>query len=438
MYDAVVIGGGPGGYVCAIKLAQLGGKVVLVERGELGGVCTNYGCIPTKSLHASCDILKRAKAAKAHGINLHVEGIDFSQMRKRMQLVVNNLRNGIGLLLKSNSVEVLNGEGKIFGKNSVEVNGKILETKNIVIATGSEPIGIPGVSFGESVLSSTELLALEKIPSSLMIIGAGVIGMEFACIFNELGTKVTVMEMLDRILPTEDMEIASELQKTLERDGIEFLLGSKVEKIEGNRVFVSGKELEAEKVLVAIGRRPVFDKEAMEKLGVKFGKKGILVNDKMQTNLPNIYAIGDVAGGMLAHVASEQGVTAAQNIMGKNSEFEKHAISWCVFSMPEIASVGELNGDQVGKFPFSASGKASALGERTGFVKILARNGVIVGGTIIGPHASDLIGELALAVRNKLKLEDIEETIHPHPTLCEAIQEAVRAANKRAVHLPKQ
>ncbi|MEW6329643.1 MAG: FAD-dependent oxidoreductase, partial [Candidatus Micrarchaeota archaeon] len=302
----------------------------------------------------------------------------------------------------------------------------------------SAPIELPGIPFSEKVLSSESLLKLEELPRSLLVVGGGYVGVEYACIFNSLGCKVSLVEMMDRILPNVDAELTAILQRSMKRDGIEIKLGAKIERVSEKGAIVNGEETEAEKILVAVGRRPNFNKEEMERAGVKC-ERGIIVDDAMRTGAKNIYAVGDVVGKMmLAHVASAEGMVAAENIMGKNRRMDYSCVPSCVFSFPEIAVVGSSANDpslKVGRFPFAASGKARAMGETEGMVKVYARDGIIAGAGIIGPHASDLIGEACIAVRNKMKLSEITETIHPHPVLSEAFVEACLDARGEALNI---
>ena len=436
MYDAVVIGGGPGGYVCAIRVAQLGGKVVLIEKDKLGGVCANTGCIPTKSLYSSVELIRRIKIAKSFGIVVTDFETDFPLALKRANLIGGKSAKGVELLLKSNDVEVIHATAEIVDSNTLLAGGQKIQTRNIVIATGSSAIELPFARFdGKTIFSSEELWHLNSLPKSLVIIGGGYEGVEFANIFNAFGCEVTIVELMDKILPREDQEVSEYVQKTMQKEGVNILTGKMVSEVNGTTVKLkSGEELKTEKVLVVVGRKPNLFSN-LGKLGVGFDKRGININSRCQTSASNIYAIGDVAKGGLAHVASYQGEIAAQNIMGKASEFNP-VIPYAIFSHPEVACVGAFDG-KVGKFPFLASGKALTMGEKEGFIKVFVKDNFVNGACIVGPEASTLIAEVALAVRNKLSLEQIISTIHAHPTLPEVFVEAVKNALGEAIHLPK-
>ncbi|MEM3030144.1 MAG: dihydrolipoyl dehydrogenase [Candidatus Micrarchaeia archaeon] len=437
-FDAVVVGGGPGGYVCAIRAAQLGGKVALVERAKLGGTCTNTGCIPTKALLASAELAEKIGRAKAFGINA-TASVDFAATMKRASAIAASLSKGVELLLQSNGVEIIQGTGVIKSRNTVAAAGRQLQTNNIVIATGSLPTELPFARFGGNILSSETIWSLSEKPESIAVIGGGVEGVEFACAFSALGVKTTVIEMADSILPFEDAEASQLLFNSLKRAGVHFVLGKRVEKIDGETIIAGGEKVEAEKILVAIGRKPDIDEASLRAVGVAFDGRGIKTNARMQTNIPNIYAIGDAAGGRLAHEASAQGVVAAENIMGEQTTFDSVVLPACIFTQPEIARVGkteEKTGVLVGRFPFAASSKAACIGEKMGFVKVFIKKSVLCGALIVGAHASELIAEAALAIKLKAKAEDVASTIHAHPTLPEAFKEAVEDALGRTIHLP--
>jgi dihydrolipoamide dehydrogenase len=344
---------------------------------------------------------------------------------------------GVGLLMKSHGVECVFGEAVIETPNFVRVGERKLETKNIVIATGGHPISLPGVQLGNGVITGEEVAALETAPKSAVIIGGGVEGVEYAGIFASFGIQVTVIEMFDRLISITDKDASELVAKSLSGLGARVMTGTKVEKVEGKDVYAGGEKISADLVIVAIGKRPNIGEDA-KKLGIAFDKRGITVDSHMRTNVPNVYAIGDVAGGGLAHVASEQGIIAAENIASMDSGFEA-VYPYCIFSVPEVAAVGDVSGEgaKAGVFPFAALGRATASGERVGFVKAFLKDGVVVGAVIAGPHASDLIGEAALAVKMKLKTEDIARTIHAHPTFTEAFQDAVRAAEGKAIFMPR-
>lgn len=457
-YDAIVIGGGPAGYTSAIRIAQLGGKVCIIEEDKVGGTCLNRGCIPTKALLTSAGLYNKIKKARDFGINIDNYSADFPAMMQRKDRIVNRLRMGVEYLLKNNGVEILKGRGKVKGKGTVEVaNGNEVQTiqgTHIVIASGSKPAKIPGIEYnGNTVVTSDELLSLTNLPGSLLIIGGGVIGCEFACIFSELGTKVSIVEMLPQILPAEDEEIALTLRGILEKRGIKIYTGTKVNTIAtGPSQVISelsnGEKIETEKVLVCTGRVPNSSGLGLEESGVKVEKGRVITDQKMRTNIEGIYAIGDVTGGiLLAHVAMAEGVVAAENIMGKELTIDYTAVPSCIFTFPEIASVGLSEkkaretgmGIVIGKFPFTASGKALAGGEQEGFVKVVSeKSGKILGVHIIGPEATNLIAEAVLCIQNNIGVEKIARTIHAHPTLPEAFLEATLDLKGEAIHIPRK
>lgn len=437
MYDAVIIGGGPGGYTCAIRMAQLGGNVCLIEKDGLGGTCTQRGCIPTKYLHSMGDIIRRATHSKKNGLYLEIE-LDYRLLRSRMVSTVSRLASGIRLLLKSNGVDLIDGEAHIISKNELVVNETKIEAENIVIATGSYPVCLPDLEFGGDILSTTSILELNYLPKSVTIIGAGYSGCEFAAILNALGSKVTLIEAEDHLIPSQIKEIGNSIEKYMTLDGVDVRTRSKVEKIVDKTVIVSGEKIESEKILVCTGRRPSINHDELNKIGVNFDQKGIVVDKKMRTNIHSIYAIGDVTGlYALAHVAARQGEIAAENMMAmENSEIDYHNVPACVFTYPEVAFVGELSG-RSGTFPLTASAKAQCLGDTRGLVKVFEKEGVLIGCYIIGPHASEVIGEAVLAIKMRLSTKDIFDTIHAHPTLPESFAEAVRDIDGASIHVPK-
>jgi dihydrolipoyl dehydrogenase len=437
MYDATVIGGGPGGYSCAIRAAQLGGNVCLIEKNGLGGTCTQKGCIPTKYLHSLGDTIRRVTGAKKNGLNVQIE-LNYKLLKSRMDATVSRLASGIKLLLKSNGVNLLEGEAHMISENKVEVNGTTLETKNIVIATGSYPVCLQGYEFGENILSTSSLLELEDLPASITIIGGGYSGCEFASILNALGCKISLIEAEDHLMPFQIQEIGNAVEKYMRLDGINVMTKSRVKKIIDNIAFVNGKEeIVAEKILVCIGRKPNTNPNELNNIGIKFDRQGVSVDEKMRTNIPNVYAIGDVTGMYeLAHVASKQGEIVAENIMGmKDNKIDYRALPVCVFTYPEVAFVGDLNG-RSGEFPLAASAKANCLGDTRGFIKVFEKEGRLVGTYIIAPHAGEIISEAALAIKMNLSPKDIFDTIHAHPTLPESFAEAVRDINSESIHLP--
>ncbi|HEY5557451.1 dihydrolipoyl dehydrogenase [Acetobacterium sp.] len=457
----LIIGGGPGGYVAAIRAAQLGAKVTVIEKQWLGGTCLNVGCIPTKVLLHTAEILTEMKQADLIGIS--VEGnfdVDWASLQNRKKAVVKKLVDGVKYLLKANKVEVIEGKASFIDKNTVKIDkedGSSMEmtASEIIVATGSEPF-IPPIKGSdlEDVIDSTDALSLEKIPESIVIIGGGVIGTEFATVFNSLGSKVTIVEMLPYILPPIDREIGEMTKKTLSKEGVKIYTGAKVTGIEQGEngiivsVLLGDKEMKIEgnKALVAVGRRAVVKGLNIENAGVALDRGNIVVDKSMKTNVEGIYAIGDVTGiNMLAHVASEQGVVAVENIMGMNTKMDYKAVPACVYTKPEIAAVGLTEEEvkekgipyKVGKFPLAANGKALIMNETGGFIKIIAdeKYDEILGIHILGSRATDIIAEGALALRMECTLEEIITTIHAHPTVGEAMKEAVLAANKKAIHM---
>jgi dihydrolipoamide dehydrogenase len=460
--DLVIIGAGPGGYVAAIKAAQLGGKVTLIEKEELGGTCLNWGCIPTKALLRGVEVLESVEGGKDFGIQVSGVSVDFSKLMARKDKAVKTLVSGVAGLMKTNGIEVIKGKAKLASPQKIQVMDEkggttVLEAHKVILATGSVSarLPIPGAQL-PGVIDSNGALQLTRVPESMVIIGAGPIGLEFGTIFAALGARVTIIEMLPQILPTEDAEIASSLDKSLRRFKIQTLIHSQVKEIlegaDGKRKVVAltgegEKSFDAEVVLVAVGRRPNLEDLGVEENGLRSSKKGIEVNAKMETNIPGVYAIGDVTGQwLLAHFASAQGEVAAENALGHDVQLDSRVIPRCVYTLPEVASVGltEKEGQEagydlrIGRFPFAASGKAAVLGERTGFVKIIAeaQYGEVLGVHIFGPHATDLIGEAVLAMRLEGTAQDIAQAIHPHPTLTEALKEAALDVEGISLHIP--
>ncbi len=458
----IVLGAGPGGYVAAIKAAQLGAKVTIIEDTEVGGTCLNRGCIPTKALIASAEAIDKINRAEEYGIEIKGEvSCNLSKIIERKNKVVAIQVKGIRSLLKSWGIELLEGRGKIKDVNKVEValkdgSNRTAEGDNIIIATGSRPARLPIFPFdGKNVITSDEALNITEIPKNVLIVGAGVIGCEFAFILKELGAEVTIVEMLSHAVATEDEEISEILERELKKRKIKLILNTKIEKIEKNSEgdltakLSDGKEIKTEKVLVSIGRALNTENIGLEELGIKKGKKGeIEVNSRMETNVSGIYAIGDVVGGiMLAHVASTEGIVAAENIMGQSREMDYNIVPAGIFTMPEIGSVGlrekqakEKGLDiKIGRFQFRGLGKAHAMGEIAGMAKIIAdaKTDKVLGLHIIGAHAADLVHEGAVAMRLGAKAKDIATTIHSHPTLSEAIMEASEDLHKMAIHAPK-
>ncbi len=462
-YDAIVIGAGPGGYVAGIRLGQLKKRTLIVEKKYVGGVCLNAGCIPTKALVHSAHLLSKIKnARRTMGLKITDDiSYDIETLRKWKDKVVNKLTKGIEFLWKSNDVEWIKGVARILNERSVEVikeNGgsKIFETDNIIIATGSYPMKLPGFEHdGKYIWTSDEAVSLPYIPSKLIILGAGAIGLEFAYIYKNLGSDVEVYELMPQILPGIDKEVAFELEKILKKEGIKIYTKAKAKEIfkENGRirmkVEIENKEkfIEGDVLLLAVGRKPYTEGLNLEGINVEIDNKGFIkVDKKRRTNVKNIFAIGDVAGmPLLAHKASREGIVAAETISGIESEYAPFAVPAVVYTIPELLTVGisEEEGVQrnlkikIGKFPFSANGKAVASDEVYGFVKIIvnAENDEILGIHILGPEASSLAGEATLAVEKRIKAEDLGKCIHPHPTLTEAIMEAAENVHKKAIHI---
>ncbi len=462
--DNVVIGAGPGGYVAAIKLAQLGKEVLVIEKEKLGGVCLNVGCIPSKALINASNMVDKIRIAQDMGFSIEMGGVDMDKLQAWKDKVVKKLVDGIGLLFKANKVKHLLGSAYFKDKNNLDVTSsdgtkKQIEFNNIIIATGSSSIEIPGFKFDENrILSSTGALALNKVPKNLVIIGGGYIGLEIGTYFLKLGAKVTVVEATPNLLPTSDQDLVTVVARKLKRKGVNILLETKAKeaRVNGDDVEVvittkTGEEqvLNADYVMVTVGRRPNTKDLGLENIGLELERGFIKVNKKLQTNIANIYAIGDVAGGfMLAHKASKEAIVAAEVIAGHKSELDFYAMPAVVFTDPEIATVGMTEKEaiekgfnpKVGKFPFAALGKALASGESDGFVKVVINQdtGDVLGIHIVGHDASSLISEGALAIEMGATAEDLALTIHPHPTLPESIMEAAEAALGKAIHIVSQ
>jgi dihydrolipoamide dehydrogenase len=457
-YDVVVIGAGPGGYPAAIRAAQRGAKVAIVEKEKVGGTCLNWGCIPTKALLASAELIAHAREAEKFGVKITGIEPDWTAIQERKQKVTDTLVGGILQLLKANGITLVEGAGSITADKNVLVktaNGEvILDAGSIIIATGSDPAELPTFDFSKpAVMTSTDALALDHVPKSLIIVGSGVIGSEFACVFSTLGTEIVMVELMERMLPTEDSRVAKQMRSTFRKAGIDIRTQTTVEEVleyrdDGIKVKLSsGDEIEAEKLLVSIGRKFNSAGLGLEALQVDMDERGrINVSDKMETNIPDIYAIGDVIGGiLLAHTATFEGLVAAENATGGNATIDYSVVPACIFTTPEIGSVG-LNADKaaqqgievnVSRFSFGALGKALAMGEDYGFVQLVmdAKTDKVLGAQIMGPHASDLVHEVAIAMKMGATAEDIATTIHAHPSLPEAIMEAAEAAHGKSIHV---
>ena len=446
-YDLIVIGGGPGGYVAAIRAAQLGQHVALVERDRLGGICLNWGCIPTKALLKNASVVETIRHANDFGIQVEKFSADFGKAIDRSRVVSNRLVKGVEFLMKKNKIDVVTGEAALTAADRVQVkpDGRQLTAKNIIVATGARPISIPGLPIdGKDVITSREALELRQLPSPIIIVGAGPIGMEFAYVYRAYGAEVTVVEMLPHLLPREDAEVSAVVEKEVQKLGIKFRLNTKVEsaqKIGGQvrlKISSEGKteEIDAQKVLVAISVKPNSENLGLEALGVKMTRGAIDVNDQMQTNVPGIYAIGDVTMKLaLAHVASAQGVIAAEALAGKETRaLDLNNVPRCTYCTPQVASLGltEVQAKEaghevrIGKFNFRANGKALGLNEYEGFVKLVVdkKYGEILGAHLVGPEVTELTGELSLAKSMELTPEELAHAVHAHPTLSEVIAEA--------------
>ncbi len=460
--DVVIIGSGPGGYVAAIRAAQLGGRVTLIEKEELGGTCLNWGCIPTKALLRGVELLETLAAGKDFGIQVGEVSVDFPRLLARKDRAVKTLVSGVAGLMKANGVEVVKGQAKFLSPQEIEVvdeqGGKVsYRARKIILATGSLSVDLPvSGARGPNVIDSNGALQLTQVPESMVIIGAGPIGLEFGTIFAALGSRVTILEMMNQILPNEDPEVASALERSLRHFKIQTCTSCQVQEIregsEGKRKVLARTEKgdvawEAQQVLLAVGRKANFDGLGLPQAGVRFHKKGIEVNEKMETNVPGIYAIGDVTGQvLLAHFAMAQGTVAAENALGHEARLERRVVPRCVYTLPEVAAVGMTEKEaqeagyklKVGRFPFAGNGKATILGERTGMVKMVtdAKYGEILGVHIFGPHATDLIGEAVLAMRLEGTAADVGRAIHPHPTLTEPLMEAALDVAGEALHIP--
>ncbi|MGE0338578.1 MAG: dihydrolipoyl dehydrogenase [Xanthobacteraceae bacterium] len=462
-YDLVVIGSGPAGYVCAIRAAQLGLKTAVIEKDKtFGGTCLNVGCIPSKALlHASHLFEEAGHDFAGMGIGVSKPKLDLVQMQAFKQEGVDGNVKGVEFLLKKNKVDIFKGTGKIVGAGKIEVAGdktETVEAKHIVIATGSDVTRLKGIEIDEKrVVSSTGALALDKVPGKLLVVGAGVIGLELGSVWRRLGAEVQVVEFLDRILPGMDGEVAKQFQRILQKQGMTFKLGSKVTGIDAKGKMLkasvepaaggAAESIEADVVLVAIGRVPYTQGLGLQEAGVEMDERGrVKIDDHFQTSVKGIYAIGDVVrGAMLAHKGEDEGVAVAELIAGKAGHVNYDAIPNVIYTYPEVASVGKTEEElkqagvayRVGKFPFTANGRAKVNRTTDGFVKILAddKTDKVLGAHIIGPDAGTMITEITIAMEFSGSAEDIARTCHPHPTLSEAVKEAALAVEKRAIHM---
>ena len=461
-FQAVVIGGGPGGYVCAIRLAQLGLKTACIEsRGSLGGTCLNVGCIPSKSLLNLSEEFHNAQSLSNKGIEIGEVKLNLSKMMKNKDKAVTILTKGVEFLLKKNKVTYFKGTGSFKSKNDIVIKDNdnketIIQTENTIIATGSVPVSLPGIEIDEKVIvSSTGALKLEQVPKKMVVVGGGYIGLEMGSVWSRLGAEVHVVEFLDHITPGMDKEISSEFMKILKKQGINFHMQHKVEKIKknNNNAIVSTlnengtkKDFECDVVLISVGRKPNTEGLNLQKIGVELDEKKRVKTDKnFKTNQNNIYAIGDVISGpMLAHKAEDEGIAVAENIAGQSGHVNYDTIPGVIYTSPEVASIGKTEEQlkelkinyKIGKFSFMANSRAKAIDDSEGFVKILAdeKTDKVLGAHLIGPHAGELIAEIGIAMEFGASSEDIARTCHAHPTFSEAVKEAALSVEKRAIH----
>jgi dihydrolipoamide dehydrogenase len=454
MYKAIIIGGGPGGYVTAIRLSKLGFKVAVIEKENLGGTCTNLGCIPTKALLTAAHFYDESLSKiKKFGINIENVSYDFSSILKHMEKSIKLSRKGVEFLLKKNNVDLYRDKGIIIDKNHVKLenDSKILEGENLILAQGSSPLIFPPFDQVEGLWTSDNVFKMDEPPQSILIIGGGVIGTEFSTFFSYLKKKVYLVELFEHILPAEDPDAASVVKKSLTKNGVSIYEKSKVTSIKNkNGGFVStietndGKiEIESDKVILAVGRKANITQDIID-LGVERNKKGIVVNKQMKTNIDNVYAIGDITGEyMLAHVAMKEGIVAAENIAGIESKISYIAVPSIIFSHPEIASTGVKENScdkekvKIFKFPISANARASTLGERDGFVKAIKdkENDKLIGFTIVSPTATEMISQAVIAIELGLNMESVSKCIFPHPTLSESIMETFEGIEDKSIHI---
>ena len=461
-FQAVVIGGGPGGYVCAIRLAQLGLKTACIEsRGSLGGTCLNVGCIPSKSLLNLSEEFHKVKGLAKKGIEIENVKLNLDKMMKSKDKAVTVLTKGVEFLLKKNKVTYFKGHGSFKSKNEISIKDdqnkeKLIKTEKSIIATGSIPLSLPGIEIDEKIIvSSTGALKLDKVPKKMIVVGGGYIGLEMGSVWSRLGAEVQVVEFLDHITPGMDKEISLEFMKILKKQGIKFNMQNKVEKIKKNDsgaiVLTVDKDgnknsFECDVVLIAVGRKPNTKDLNLEALGVELDEKKRIKTDKtFKTNIEDVYAIGDViVGPMLAHKAEDEGIAVAENIVGQSGHVNYSTIPGVIYTTPEVASIGKTEEQlkenkkkyKVGKFSFMANSRAKAIDDIEGFVKILAdeKTDKVLGAHIIGPHAGELIAEIGIAMEFGASAEDIARTCHAHPTFSEAVKEAALSVDKRAIH----
>ncbi len=460
-YDVIVIGSGPGGYVAAIRASQLGLKTAVVEKAELGGVCLNWGCIPTKALLKSAQVFEYIKHAKDYGINVSDASHDFGAVVKRSRDVANGMSKGIAFLMKKNKIDVIAGYGKLLGASKVEVtdaNGAKAthEAKHIILATGARSRELPNIKIdGKKILGYREAMVMPEQPKSMVVMGSGAIGCEFAYFYSSMGTKVTIVEFMPNILPIEDEEVSKEVAKSFKKSGIDIMTSASVESVDtagaGCKIKVKTaegiKDLEADVVLSAVGIQTNLENLGLEALGIKTDKGKVLVDDYYATNLKGVYAIGDIVKGpSLAHVSSAEAIICVEKIAGHHPEpLNYNNIPGCTYCSPEVASVGYTEKAakeagyeiKVGKFPFSASGKASAGGVKEGFVKVIfdAKYGEFLGAHMVGANVTEMIAEIVVARKLETTGMEIIKSVHPHPTMSEAIMEAAAQAYGECIHL---
>ena len=454
-YDIIIIGSGPGGYVAAIRASQLGRKVAVVERAELGGICLNWGCIPAKSLLKSAKVYENVKNAVDYGIKISGDvSPDINGMIERSRAVAEEMSKGIQYLFKKNKIDYIKGFGKLAGNNKVRVegdNGKYEEyvAPHIILATGARPKELPNLKLdGEKIIGYREAITLNKMPESMIIVGSGAIGSEFAYFYNSIGVDVTLVEFLPNIVPLEDEEVSKQLGRSFKKAGMKVMTGSFIEQVDINgekckatvKTGKGEKEIEADIVLSAVGITPNLENIGLEEVGIEMDKDKVKVNEYYQTNVKGIYAIGDIVEGQsLAHVASAEGIICVENISGKTpDQLDYKNIPSCTYTSPEVASVGMKEKEaieagykiKVGKFPFTASGKARAIGEKEGFIKLIfdARYGELLGGHMIGANVTEMIAEIVVARKLEITGPELIKSVHPHPTMSEAVMEAAAAA----------
>ena len=456
-YDVAVVGAGPGGYVAAIRSAQLGARTIVIERDELGGVCLNRGCIPTKTFIHTAELLRKMGRAGEFGLKVDGFSLDMAALLKRKNAIIRRNRGGIEALFKAHGIECVKGDARVVERGSLAADGQTIAAKAIIVASGSSPAQIPGLETdGKRIITSTEALELKQVPKRAVVVGAGALGAEFACIWNAFGSQVTLVEMLPRVLPNEDEEISTLFAKSLQAKGIDIRTATKVSQLDGGKSGVHVQfegahtsPVDADVVLIGIGRR--FHSEAVSDspgLGVQTAKNGaIAVDERMETSVPGIYAVGDVVGKtLLAHGASAEGLVAAANACGKHAKMDYRVVPACTYTSPEVASVGMTEAvareagiePKVGRFHFAASGRAAAMGETEGMVKIVGDGATdeLIGLHIMGAEAGEMIASAAVAMTMEATVAEVAHTIHAHPTLSEAVMEAAEDYLGMGIHTP--